>query len=261
MRYGCCVNVAATRPGDDGKSDIEHLAKAGYDYIELPLAEVAALSEEEYRLLVEQVESSGVRCEACNIFFPRTIRLTGENVDRRKMAEYVQLALARAVRLGVQTVVFGSAGARNVPEGFPHERAKEQLVEALRIIDPYAGTHSITIAIEPLNRGESNIINSVQEGLELAKQVDRPWIKLLADYYHMALENESPEILVHAGDYIRHVHLSSHDRFFPLQGEAGYGPFFTRLRDINYDGRVSIEARTSDFRTDASRALIVLRQL
>jgi sugar phosphate isomerase/epimerase len=77
----------------------------------------------------------------------------------------------------------------------------------------------------------------------------------------MTLEHESPLILVHADDYIRHAHISAGSRSYPLAYEDGFGPFFEQLRAINYDSRISVEARTSDFEADARQALAVLKRL
>lgn len=262
MRFGCCANMVATGPDGIGLELVELLAELGYDYIELSLAHMMALSEAEFRALGQRVARSGIRCEACNNFFPPTVRLTGDAVDWLRVQDYTGRALSRAAELSVQTVVFGSSSAKNVPEGFPLPRAWEQIVETLRMVDPIAAEHGITIAIEPLNRLESNIVLTAREGLALARQVDRPRIKLLVDYYHMTLEDESPDILLKAGPEVRHIHFArAEGRTFPAEMETGYRVFFANLKKIGYEGRVSVEAYTTDFASDAPRALAVLKSL
>jgi len=262
MRFGCCANMVATGPDGIGLEIVEQLAELGYDYIELSLAHMMALPKAEFSALARRVARSGIRCEACNNFYPRTVRLTGDVVDWPQLQNYTGRALARAAELGAQTIVFGSSGAKNVPEGFPMARAWEQIVESLCMVDPLAAEHGITIAIEPLNRRESNIVLTAREGLALTRQVDRPRIKLLVDYYHMTLEDESPDILLEAGPEVRHIHFARVEgRSFPAEIEIGYHPFFANLRKIGYDGRVRVEAYTTDFQTAAARALGVLKQL
>lgn len=78
MRFGCCLNMIAKGPDGTGIEYIEALAKAGFDYAELPLAEMMALPDGQFQELVRRVAGSGVHCEACNNFFPKTERLTGE---------------------------------------------------------------------------------------------------------------------------------------------------------------------------------------
>ena len=255
MRIGCCIEATATER-------IEYLARLGYDYVELYLAPLAALPEDEFLAIVDRLGQTGIPCEACCIFYPRTVRLTGPDVDWVQVEEYDRRAIRRAAQLGAKVIVFGSSGAKNVPEGFPYDRAWEQIVQAMRIAAPIAAQHGITIVIEPLNKKEANIVLTGAEGLKLAREIDRPSVQLLIDYYHMALENESAGILLEAGDAIRHTHISTVPaRTYPVTVAPGYLPFFANLKAIGYGGRVSVEARTDDFQADAADALRVLRQM
>lgn len=147
-----------------GRRYIGTLKEAGYDYMELPLAQIMELSETSFSELAEEAEKTGLFCECCNNFFPASVRLTGETVDPAKVQEYVKRAIDRAVKLGSRVIVFGSSGAKNVPEGFPYDRAFGQIADVLRMIDTYAASAGIHIAIEPLNRQESNIIQNLEEG-------------------------------------------------------------------------------------------------
>ena len=159
-------------------------------------------------------------------------------------------------------IVFGSSGAKNVPEGFPYDQAWEQIVQAMQIAAPIAAEHGITIVIEPLNKKEANIVLTGAEGLKLAREIDRPSVQLLIDYYHMALENESPDILLEARDAIRHTHISTVPaRTYPISVEPAFLPFFANLKAIGYRGRMSVEARTDNFQADAAATLRVLKQL
>jgi D-psicose/D-tagatose/L-ribulose 3-epimerase len=255
MRIGCCIEATATER-------IEQLARMGYDYVELYLAPLAALPEDEFLAVVDRLGKTGMPCEACCIFYPRTVRLTGPDVDWAQVEEYDRRAIARAARLGAKVIVFGSSGAKNVPEGFPYDRAWKQIVRSMQIAAPIAAEHGITIVIEPLNQKEANIVLTGAEGLKLAREIDRPSVQLLIDYYHMALENESPDILLEARDAIRHTHIATVPaRTYPVAVEPGYLPFFANLKAIGYQGRVSIEAKTENFEEDAAAALAVLKRL
>ena len=261
MRIGCCGSMISPAVDPIGIEVIEVMAELGFDYIELSLAHLAALDEDRYIDLVRRVGRSGLRCEACNNFFPAAIRLTGENARLDDAVEYARRALDRAAGLGVCIIVFGSAGAKNVPAGFNHPTAWRQIVELLQNLGPMAESREITIAIEPLNKQESNIVNLAAEGLRLALEVAHPNVGLLIDYYHLAMEHEDPAILVEAGAAIRHVHFAQvAGRRFPYaQESAGMAAFFDRIRSIRYTGRCSIEAYTDNFRADARRALAYLR--
>jgi sugar phosphate isomerase/epimerase len=244
-----------------GIDSLEPMVTMGFDYIELSLAHMALSSETTFGDLVGRVARSGLRCEACNNFFPPHVRLTGPNADLAAALRYASLAMGRAAQLGVEVIVLGSSGAKNVPEGFPLSKARAQFVELLRQLAPVADRHETTIVIEPISRPEANFINSTGEGLALVREVDHPRIRLLVDYYHMAGESESPTLLHEAGDVIRHVHFARPpNRVFPTTWEQRFDPFFEALGDIQYSRRLSIEAFTGDFEGDGPKTLGLLRQ-
>lgn len=262
LKIGCCTNMIAAGPDGTGAESIKILAEAGYEYIEMPLAQVTRLTEKEFRSLKGVLDSNGIRCEACNIFFPPDIRLTGDRVNSRRVCAYMDRAFDRAVQMGTEIIVFGSSGARNVPEGFSREKAWRQLVSLLREVDGKAGDCGITVAIEPINRLESNIVNLTMDGFKLMQEVGLPNIKLLIDYYHMAAEREEPGIISRVGACVRHVHFSEYEgRVFPREeNKPEYLEFFRQLEDINYDSRISVEAYSSSLKQDAGRSLAVIRK-
>jgi D-psicose/D-tagatose/L-ribulose 3-epimerase len=262
MRIGYCTNLIATQRDGTGKEWIGKGKEIGFDYVELPLAQMMDLNDGEFSFLKEKVDSSGLKCEVCNNFFPGSIRLTGDAVDHGKIEKYLDKALGRALQLGVKVIVFGSPNAKNVPEGYPMDKAWAQLVELLRFIDPLVRTKGITIAIEPICKLESNFINTASEGFRLSRAADRENINLLIDYYHLVMEKEDPEIILEAGSYIKHIHFANPaGRVYPVEAEEGYIRFVNLLNRIGYEGRMSIEAYTKNFCHDAKRSLEMLRQL
>lgn len=265
MRFGCCTNMIAVNSDGTGVESVELLKELGYEFLELPLAQVMALNDMEFGKLVKRVDSSGMACEVFNVCFPGSIRLTGNEVNDQTVSSYIQTALERAAQLGVDVIIVGSSGARNVPQGFAVDKAWQQLVAMLKHFDELAKPYGITIAIEPLNKLESNIINTTLEGLQLVKDVGCENTKLLVDYYHWALEKEHPDVILTAGEYIRHVHFSRPEgRVFPKYSDADlflYIAFFNNLKKIGYDNRVSVEAYTKDLRNDAAHSLELLRIL
>ncbi len=262
MRIGYCTNLIATQKDGTGSEWIEKGKDSEFDYVELPLAQMVDLDDEAFLSLKGRVGVSGLKCEACNNFFPASIRLTGTAVNYGKIEEYLSKALERAAQLGVKVIVFGSPKSKNVPEGYPMDKAWSQLVELLKTIDPLVRAKDITIVIEPLCKLESNIINTAAEGLGLVKAVERKNIKLLIDYYHLIMEKENPEILLRAGSYIKHIHFANPaGRVYPAEKVDGYIRFMDLLKRSGYEGRISVEAYTKDFCHDAKRSVEILRQL
>lgn len=262
LRFGCCGSMIAPVADPVGAEIAERLASLGFDYLELSLRDLAALPEAARAALAGRLRRAGIACEACNNFFPPEIRLTGSAADLAAALRYAEQALAAAAQLGATIVVFGSSGARNVPAGFPSAEAWVQLRTLLLGLGPIAARHGITLAIEPLNRGESNIINSVAEGWRLMREVGHPQVRLLADAYHLRQENERPAILTEAARDLVHVHVAQGaGRLFPTGDDAALRDFFDHLRAAGYGGRCSVEALTQDFAADARRALATCRSL
>jgi D-psicose/D-tagatose/L-ribulose 3-epimerase len=262
MRFGCCGSMISPTTDPVGIEVVELLAQIGFDYIELSLADLAALPGTAFAVLRRRIERSGIRCEACNNFFPPRVRLTGNDARLPAALEYATATMDRAFSLGARIVVFGSSAAKNVPSGFPIGAAWRQIVELLQHLGPLAAPRDITIAIEPLNQTESNIVNRAAEGLRLVREVNHPNIQLLVDYYHLSMEQESPEIILEAGPAVRHLHFAQVvGRAFPREQDENSTRFFDCLRRIHYDGRCSVEAYTRDFAADAPRALQTLKAL
>jgi len=234
---------------------------AGFDYVELATTEIAALSDEEFEHARSVASSVGLPTPVSNLFLPATLKVTGPEVEIDRQVAYVTKAFDRVARLGVDTVVFGSGGARRVPDGFAHDAAFRQLVEFGRRIAPLARARGVTVAVEPLRREETNIVNSAAEGLELVEAVDDANFQLMVDFYHLASEHEDPRIIVRARTHLRHLHMANPaGRVFPRTAEEfDYAPFFANLKAIGYDRRISVEASTSDLQADAPRAIALLR--
>lgn len=235
MLYGIC-----------GGPEIAPVAiAAGYDYLELNTQThlQGEADETTFLPIFNAIKSSGIPCLASNVFIPAHLKITGPDVDFSRLVRYVTTVLSRAERVGIRAIVFGSGGARRIPEGFDRERAYSQLVTFGRMLAPISADHGVDIAVEPLNRGETNIFNSVSEGLQYVKEVNHPSFRLLVDAYHWAKEGESPADIVTAGPWLTHTHIATYINRLPPGAETcDFGPFFAALKQGGYDLRMSIEA-------------------
>ena len=233
MRFGICAGPAMAPAA----------AKAGFCYLEAGLAAISAATPAEFDRMAETVAAAGIPVEALNLMLPGAFRLTGPDACLSEIPDYLESGFARAARLGVRLQVFGSGGARRRPADWPVEKTLGQLADFLRLAAPIAARHGIAIAIEPLHPGECNVINTVSHAIALARQVSMANVGVLADWYHMALQNEGVEGVLAAGPLLLHCHIANPDgRRFPLPGDgADFSPFFHALRQIGYAGRVSVE--------------------
>lgn len=233
----------------------------GYDYVEPGLSWLASLDEYALASALRIYETSGIKPEAFNLFVPGSLPLVGPSVDMTALTAYVDLALSRAAKADARVIVFGSGGARNVPEGFPREAAMEQVMEFLTLCDGYATAAGVRIAIEPLRKQECNLINRVSEATSLARRLALPSIGVLADTFHMHFEDEPLSAIVDAGSLLWHVHVAHPaTRHYPAPDDGGgYAAVFDALHSIGYAGRVSVEVSDSAFDPGAAIALQTLR--
>lgn len=241
----------------------ERLAEAktiGFDYVELPTSKIAGFTEEEFAENLAIAKEAGIPTPAFNVLFPGDIDLMGKTPDA-EIEAYLNKALSRVQQLGGKVVVFGSGRSRMRPENMPYDQAFCRLVEVTRLIGKVAEKYGITIVIEPLNRSETNMINSVAEGACLRAMVNHPSVKLLADYFHVAKDGE-PISDISRVCGVCHVHIATKEgRKYPVQMENGFGELFETLKAMKYEGMVSVEGGTDDFAGDAPAALALLKKL
>ena len=240
--------------------DFPKAVEYGFDYYEPAAAAIAALAGVEFAAFRERVLASPIRCECFNSFI-RTLRVVGDDVNPDALANYVSSTLDRCRQVGASIVVWGSAGSRNVPAGYSRERAWRQIVDFLRSAGEIARSKQIVLAIEPLRKQESNIINSGAEALRLVRDVGHPNVKMIVDYYHLREEKEDPDILTTARDEIVHLHFANpNGRLWPRQAseDPEYTRFFKLIKQIEFRGGISIEGKGT-FEADARASLAFFR--
>ncbi|NLX92311.1 MAG: sugar phosphate isomerase/epimerase [Clostridiales bacterium] len=255
MKFGACVGT------DEDKIKVSK--EVGFDYVETNLTDITAMTDEEFETFLLFLRKIGIPCEASNCFIPGNYKLVGEIVDYKSISAYVIKALARASRVGIKLAVFGSGGARRVPDGISKEDAHKQIVYFLKeIVSPEAGKYGIMIAIEPLNKEACNCVNSVPEGVAIARATGRNNVKTLADLFHVYLENDPLDKIAALKGEIIHAHIANPvARCFPAIGDDfDYMPFISALKSAGC-GRCSVEADTKDFANEAPKALARLKSL
>ena len=236
---------------------------AGGDYIELSVSGflMPMKTDAEFAENLALAGTSPLPIYACNGFFPGAIKLTGPDRDHALALEYAEVAFRRARMIGVKRIVLGSSGSRNYPEGYDKKAAVEELTELLRKMGPIAAKYDVVVVLEPLRRQESNIINTVAEGVDVVKRVGHTNIRCLADIYHMMVENEGPEVLVKEKRYIAHTHVAEKEgRAVPGTHGEDLTHYYDALRRARYKGGLSIEASWEDFDTQIAAGIADLKR-
>lgn len=238
------------------------LAAAGYSFVEenargfLVPAEPDSAFEEKLALL----SKSRLPIEACNSFLPSNLKCVGTVPAHEEILKFGETAFRRAQKAGVKTVVFGSGGARAIPEGFSRDEARSQFVTLCSKLAPVAKKYDVVISLEPLNTKECNFINSVEEGGDIVETVDHKNFRLLADIYHMLMENESPSNITRYGHLLYHTHIAEKaGRSAPGVNHEDFTPYFKALKEVKYEGRMAIECNWKNLDEQAANALKSMR--
>ncbi|MHB1461665.1 MAG: sugar phosphate isomerase/epimerase family protein [Armatimonadota bacterium] len=251
MKIGCCA----------GHECMQTVQDAGYDYIELGVGTVKPEStRSEFEPILELVKSFRIKPEAWNCLLPGDLHITGPVTDIDRQQRYLRTAFERIEELGGHTVVFGSGGSTRVPDGFSTDEAWQQLVDFVTFAGQIAAKHGITFVIEPLNKNETNVINSVEEGMKLVIAVHHPSVKCLADLYHIMEEHEPLQHIIDAGGDLRHAHIADTGRFCPGTGSYPTRGFFEALKSAGYNGMMSVECRWKNFGAECKPVLEFLRK-
>ena len=246
-----------------GVENAEMLAAAGYDFIEAGVRTFLVPDKEESVFLenLALAQKAPIPVKACNSFLPGEMKSVGTVTHHPEILEFARTAFRRAKQTGIEVIVFGSGGSRNIPEGFSLEEATAQFVSLLKQMAPIAGEYNVTIVLEPLRSGETNFINTVVEGAVIVEKVGHPNFRLLADIYHMLMEGEGPESIINYAHLLDHMHIAEKEgRAAPGTHGENFTPYFDAMRVAGYKGRISIEGRWENMETQAPVAIATMKK-
>jgi len=159
----------------------------------------------------------------------------------RKMAvKRINNQIIFATRFDAQVIIGLIRG--KIEEGVSQTEAEEWTIDCLRKRTEFAKEYNIRLTLEPVNRYESNFINTLNEGIEFIKRVGVSNLGLLADTFHMNIEEISIyDSIIQAKDYITHVHFADSNRWAPGCGHLDFAKIVQTLKKIDYQGYISAE--------------------
>ena len=241
----------------------ELLEAQGYKYLiesTQKLFSPQNVSEEQFQIHLQNIGNLALPLFGSNLFIPGNLKIVGPEVDEEALLSYVEVVFQRGEAAGIEMVIWGSCGSRQLPEGFSRKKAKQQFISMARKISDRAKKYNIVLALESLNSTECNFINTLAEALEVVKAVDRKNFRLNADIYHMLMEGESPEVIVTTKDYLVYSEIAEKEgRTPPGVNDEDFIPFLTALKEVGYEGNIMIESRWKDLEDQGSNAYEYLR--
>ena len=246
-----------------GTGHAEAAKAAGLDYLEANVTGflMPENSDEEFAANKALAATITPPIYSANGFFPGDIKIVGPEADIERAVKYSQTALRRASEIGIKILVLGSSGSRSIPEGFSREEARKQFIDFLKRIAPDAEKNGVIVAIEPLQTEETNFINTVPEGAQIARETGSEYIAVIADLFHMARMKEPPEDIINSADKLVHCHIAEvEERTAPGVKGDDFTPYLNALKSIKYDGRMSFECSWQDIDTQLPKAIQTMRE-
>lgn len=163
-------------------------------------------------------------------------------------------------KLGAMGVNIGRFRGTCVP-GELWEASNAWMRDAMRAGADYAARRGMKIYVEPYNRYETNFVNTVRQGMEYVKAESHPGLALMIDSCWMNSEDASlPGAIFAAGEWIEYVHVADSTRGYPGSGHIHFGDFIRALREIGYEGVLSVQIdQKPAFRVAAERSIRLLR--
>lgn len=195
--------------------------------------------------MLEAAKRAPLPVVGCNGFLrdPK-LRCTGPDADHPRVLAFADIAFRRLKQAGGEFIVFGSAGSRKIPEGFPKAKADEQFVALLTQMGPLAAAAGVTVIVEQLQQRECNYLMHTGEVAEVVGRTNHPGIRMLADFYHMTNMGDTPADLEKALPWLALIEIAEKEqRTAPGVVGEDFRPFFRVLAKGGYRGRITIEGR------------------
>ncbi|MDR5762447.1 sugar phosphate isomerase/epimerase family protein [Caballeronia sp. LZ035] len=217
------------------------MQQAGLDYIEAQLVPLNIEDDASFARAMSLIQDLPLPALAFSYLFPHDFRLVGPDKDESRNRAYFDRAVQLLALAKARIIVLGSGWTRNIPEGWTKHDAEDDFLRALEWCADALRGCGTTLVIEPLNRKESTLVNSVADAARLVNALNRPEVRALADFYHMDEEAEPLGQVREHGASLAHIHLADTGRLNPGTGTYDYPTFFGHLKAAGYNGLVSSE--------------------
>jgi D-psicose/D-tagatose/L-ribulose 3-epimerase len=233
----------------------------GFDSVEIA---VEQLSDIDPIYIKSELDRNNLQSRVlCAVLTPdRDLR--GTLAQQQTAIIYLKGLLDMMPLLGADVLMGPLYSAVGRAEAVPPDAYRQQwqtVVSHLKVLAGYAHERQLKLAIEPLNRFETDFINTVEQGLHLVNDVGSPAMGLLLDTFHMNIEEKDPaQAILKAGGHIGHFHACGCDRGTPGNDHINWPAIAQALKTVNYQGSVVIESFTQDVKVIA-RAAAIWRQI
>jgi sugar phosphate isomerase/epimerase len=227
------------------ETTIRRLAKYGYDAIEISYDSVELVPGAPGTAAVRgMLEENGIECVgSISLMFTGRDLIHADPAVRESSVEYLKkcVTMIKELRDGGGTMSIVPSEVGKVKEMASPEEEWAWAIEGLRAVTDHANSEGVRIAVEPLNRFETNFINRHDQALLLASEVG-PEVGVCLDVYHMNQEDsDTLQAFRNAGDKLFDVHVADNNRMACGQGQLDWAGILGTLKEIGYDGSITVE--------------------
>ena len=229
----------------------------GYDAVEIPVEDPELI---DLTLVKKALADNGLKPIICGAFGP-TRDLTHEDPQFHQICfDYLDSCFQFASELGAGFVagpMYSAVGKARLVSPEQKKIEWNRAVTNLQKVSKRAGEFGLEIAIETLNRFETDLINTAEELMQLIKDINEPEAKAILDGFHMNIEEPNIEAAIKTvGDKLIHVQVSENYRGTPGTGQTNWAAWKRGLEAINYQGAISIESFTPNVKELAGAVCI-----
>lgn len=246
MKFAICNETFQDWPLERGFAFARECGYTGIEIAPFTLAKYAyEISPQRRQELRRQIEAADLETVGLHWLLAKTegfYLTTPDAAVRAKTAEYLA-ELARLCRdLNGRVLVLGSPLQRNLLPGVSHEEGMKYAADVLRHVVPTLEEQDVVLAVEPLGPQEGDFLNTAELGVQLIRMIDSPQVRLHLDVKAMSTESKPiPQIIRENASLMEHFHANDPNRLGPGMGEVDFVPIFAALREVNYQGWVSVE--------------------
>lgn len=229
----------------------------GFDSVELALEDPADTDPSALRAALDE---AGLACHSVCAAMSPDRDLRGTPSQQQTARRYLEALLDLMPTLGAGVLcgpLYSAVGRTEAVSSEEQETQLDTVTAHLRALGERAEAQGLVLAVEPLNRFETDFLNTVEQGLRLVERVNCPGVGLHLDTFHMNIEEKSQAAAIRrAGSALRHLHASGSDRGTPGNDHLDWPGIAAALRDIGYEGDVVIESFTPEVKSIARAAAI-----
>jgi sugar phosphate isomerase/epimerase len=268
MKFAICNEIYQNRPLEEVFADAARLGYSGVEIAPFTLADsVNDLSAAERQRLREAAARHGIAVVGLHwlLVKPEGLHLNHPDAAiRRRTAAYFCDLVDCCADLGGSVLVVGSPKQRNVLPGVSREQAWEWTAATFRDAVRRAEDRGVTICLEPLAPAETNFINTAAEAIAFVRPFNSPRFKIILDVKAMCAETKPiPQIIRESWPHFAHFHANDRNLKGPGFGDVDFRPIAAALREVGYDGWVSVEVFNFEDGPEviASRSIAYLRRV